>query len=38
MPKYISNLKILYFTPTAHLDKLENISPQDFAKSILSNI
>lgn len=36
--KYVSNLKIIYFSPSTHLNRLENISPQDFSNSILSNI
>lgn len=38
VPKFTSDLKIIYFTSTSHLNKLENISPQDFSQSILSNI
>lgn len=37
-PKYMSDLKIIYFTPTTHLNNLENISPQNFSESILSNM
>jgi arginase family enzyme len=36
--KYLSSLKIVYFTSTVHLNKLSNMSALDFSKSILSNI
>jgi arginase family enzyme len=36
--KYVSELKILYFTSSTHLNTLENMTPQNFSESILSNI
>jgi arginase family enzyme len=38
MQHYSSPLKIIYFTSTAHIKELENISALDFSKSIISNI
>lgn len=35
--KYISPLKVIYLTSTAHLNTLENISALDFSRSLLSN-
>jgi arginase family enzyme len=35
---YISPLKVIYFTSTAHLDELKNISALDFSKSIITNL
>jgi arginase family enzyme len=36
--KYVSPLKIIYLTSSAHLKKLTHVSALDFSKSILSNI
>jgi arginase family enzyme len=36
--KFISPMKVIYFTSTSHLKKMENISALDFSHSILTNI